>query len=56
MPILPQISLDGQAVGQVGGQHSIGRPRIYEPCVDGIGAIGHPDGAEMGPVFVGGIL
>lgn len=55
MPILPQIAANGQAVGQVGRQHPIRRPRIYEPCVDGIGAVRHPDGAEMGPVLVGGI-
>ncbi len=55
VPILPQIAADSQAVGQVGGQHPIGRPRIYEPCVDGIGAVQHPDGAEMSPILVGGI-
>ena len=55
MPILPQIALYGQTVGQVGGQHSIRRPCIYEPCVDGIRAVRHPDRAEMGAVFVGGI-
>gem|GEM_PF-4589725 len=55
MPILPQIALYGQAVGQVGGQHPIGRPRVYEPCIDSIGAVRHPDRAEMGAIFVGGI-
>ena len=55
MPILPQIALYGQAVGQIRGQHPIRRPRIYEPCIDGIGTVRHPDRAEMSAVFVGGI-
>ena len=55
MPILPQIALYGQTVGQIRRQHSIRCPCIYEPCVDGICTVRHPDRAEMGAVLVGGI-
>lgn len=56
MPVLPQVTPYGQAVCKVGGQHSIRCPSINQPCIDGVGSVGHPDWAEMGTVFVGGIM
>ena len=55
MPVLPQVSPNCQAVGKVCRKHPMRRPCIDEPGVDGIGSIRHPDRAEMGAVFVGGI-
>lgn len=56
MPVLPQVAPYGHAVCKVGRQHSIRRPSINEPCVDGIGSVRHPDRAEMGAVFIGGVV
>ena len=56
MPVLPQVAPYGQVVCKVSGQHSVRRPPVNEPCVDSIGSVRHPDRAEMGAVFIGGVV
>ena len=56
VPIIKDIALNCNAVGQICGKHSRGRPTVYCPSINLVIPIGIPDRRKMRPIIIGTIL
>lgn len=56
VPVVVDISVNGDVVGQIKGEHSRGSPAVESPCVRRVSSVGIPQRREVCAVTVGAVL